>query len=65
MSDYAQSEEFSNSKLKRKRKEKKENIIKNKKVKGEEHINHKNKLVAARKIGPDCRFVSTTFQVIC
>ena len=34
---------------------KKENIIRNKKVKGEEHFNHKAKLIAARTIGPDCR----------
>ncbi|KAL4710084.1 hypothetical protein ACJJTC_016486 [Scirpophaga incertulas] len=40
---------------KRKRKEKKENVIKMKKAKGLEHLNYKNKLVPAREVGPDCR----------
>lgn len=37
------------------RKLKKEELIKNKKVRGEAHINHKGKEVEAKKVGPDCR----------
>lgn len=34
---------------------KKEEVIKQQKIKGQEHINHVGKLVAARQVGPDCR----------
>lgn len=37
------------------RKEKKEIIIRNKKLRGEEHVNHVGKLVKQKEIGPDCR----------
>lgn len=40
---------------KRPKKLKKEDVIKNKKVRGEAHINHKGKGVETKKVGPDCR----------
>ncbi|XP_041984141.1 uncharacterized protein LOC121736808 [Aricia agestis] len=56
MSNTARNDcDINNGNKKRKRKEKKEDIIKNKKARGLEHINHMNKLVPARKSGPDCR----------
>ena len=50
-SDFA----MNNWKLKRKRKEKKENIIKNKKARGEFHVNHVGKNVSERDTGLPCK----------
>lgn len=40
---------------KRSRKVKKADVIKEKKVKGEEHVNHVGKLIPAVEVGPDCK----------
>ncbi|KAF5278952.1 hypothetical protein FQA39_LY05630 [Lamprigera yunnana] len=37
------------------KKVKKENVIRDQKVKGEAHINHNGKVVEAKKVGPDCQ----------
>lgn len=41
--------------IKRFRKVKKELVIKNKKVHGEAHINHRGKAIEAKTVGPDCK----------
>lgn len=43
---------------KRQKSVKKESIIRDKKVHGEEHVNHVGKMVRKRKTGEDCRYVS-------
>lgn len=42
---------------KRKKKEKNEDVVKKKKVHGEEHVNHVGKSVAAKRVGNDCKFI--------
>ncbi|KAJ8932883.1 hypothetical protein NQ314_014364 [Rhamnusium bicolor] len=41
--------------VKKARKIKKEILIRQKKVKGEAHINHKGRVIEAKKVGPDCK----------
>ncbi|KAJ8928739.1 hypothetical protein NQ314_018664 [Rhamnusium bicolor] len=41
--------------VKKARKIKKEILIREKKVKGEAHINHKGRVIEAKKMGPDCK----------
>ncbi|KAJ8964873.1 hypothetical protein NQ314_004555 [Rhamnusium bicolor] len=41
--------------VKKARKIKKEILIREKKVKGEAHINHKGRVIEAKKVGPDCK----------
>ncbi|KAF5301219.1 hypothetical protein FQA39_LY10805 [Lamprigera yunnana] len=41
----------------KKRKQKKSNVIKITKIKGEEHVNHVGKLVNKRQTGKDCRLL--------
>lgn len=41
--------------VKKAKKVKKETAIRDKKVKGEAHINHKGTAIEAKKVGPDCR----------
>lgn len=47
--------EKTNWKRKKNKLEKKEIVIKYKKVKGEKHINHVGKEVSERVTGPDCK----------
>ena len=50
----------------RKKNEKpKANKIKEAKVKGEEHLNHKGKLVSAKQIGGNCRYLIIKKYIVC
>lgn len=41
--------------VKKQKKIKKETAIRDKKVKGEAHVNHKGRFIEEKKVGPDCK----------